>query len=602
MESTIMITFFKNKSLTLLVLMVLMQQTIQNEISLKFDKKKGSNIINYSYYSYISEVVVNGITGDINNYGLLLNEDINDITIRFNKYLDSCECMFCYLNGVLYIDFSNFISSKVQNMAYMFRDSKSLESLNFDNIDTSSVTDMFYMFYGCIELKSLNLNNFKTSSVTNMGYMFHYCLKLQSLNINNFDTSSVVYMGYMFSYCESLSSLNINNFNTLSVTNMEYMFQFCYLITSLNLNNFNTKSVKSIQGMFNLCIKLKSLDLNSFNTESVTDMSYMFSNCKELTSVKLDNFNTSSVLYMNHMFNGCNKLISLNLDNFNTSSLIDASYMFCDCYSLVSLNLTNFDFTTSIFNYMFAGVNNKLKYCIDDNKTYQFLDLIEKCEKNCKYVCIAGNSRTYIPEENLCINNCSMNEYYKYNYNNICYERCPNNTQLINNTYICKKIDNDESNTIKKIIYLGLIIVASVIAIIAIIVVIILLISYKKKSTKYKKVKEDNKEKSVELLKLQREMDRLQEEIKRRPHDQRKSLIAIIFNSVDQKFNFPVICEKTSIVKNIIKKNLYKEYPEYSRSNNYFMCNGIVVDISISFEENEIKNGDIILMNQMEDE
>ena len=35
-----MITFFKNKSLTLLVLMVLMQQTIQNEISLKFDKKK----------------------------------------------------------------------------------------------------------------------------------------------------------------------------------------------------------------------------------------------------------------------------------------------------------------------------------------------------------------------------------------------------------------------------------------------------------------------------------------------------------------------------------------------------------------------------------
>ena len=94
----------------------------------------------------------------------------------------------------------------------------------------------------------------------------------------------------------------------------------------------------------------------------------------------------------------------------------------------------------------------------------------------------------------------------------------------------------------------------------------------------------------------------MQEEIKRRPHDQRKSLIAIIFNSVDQKFNFPVICEKTSIVKNTIKKTLYKEYPEYSRSNNYFMCNAIIVDVSKSFEENGIKNRDIILMNQMEDE
>ena len=97
-------------------------------------------------------------------------------------------------------------------------------------------------------------------------------------------------------------------------------------------------------------------------------------------------------------------------------------------------------------------------------------------------------------------------------------------------------------------------------------------------------------------------MDRLQEEIKRRPHDLRKSLIAIIFTSVDQKFNFPAICKKTSFVKNIIQKNLYKEYPEYSRSNNYFFCNGIVVDVSKSFEENGIKNGDIIVMNQFEDE
>jgi surface protein len=34
---------------------------------------------------------------------------------------------------------------------------------------------MEYMFYQCISLEEINFNNFITSKVTNMGYMFKEC-------------------------------------------------------------------------------------------------------------------------------------------------------------------------------------------------------------------------------------------------------------------------------------------------------------------------------------------------------------------------------------------------------------------------------------------
>ena len=562
MVSKFKINIIQNKRYIFLYLQLLIGITIQNEISLKFNKTEGTEIISHSYYSSISEVLVNEKSGNIEHYQNLLTDNINEITIKFNEHLKSCEYMFSNLNGILYVDFSKFFSSDVRSVKYMFRDCKSLQYLNFDNFDTSSVTNMYYMFYGCIELISLNLNHFITSSVTNMGYMFHYCLKLETLEISNFDTSSVEYMGYMFSYCQSLSSINVNNLNTSSVTNMEYMFQFCYSIVSLNLDNFNTVSVTNLRGLFNSCLQLESINLNNFDTSSVTDMSYMFSYCTSLTSVYLDNFNTESVLDMRYMFNGCNELISINLDNFNTDSVTDTRRMFYECYSLVSLNLTNFDFKYSNIDLMFEGVNIEMKYCIDEAKSYLFLDLLKNFEKNCKYVCIASNSKTYITETNICANKCSKNEYYLYEYDYNCYETCPNDTLLIENTHLCKRIEeakstenkNSKNPTIKIIV----IIIIIIIIIVAVIIIIYCYIC-------------------------------------------RGVLISIIFTTMDQQFNFSVLCRNNSIVNDIVNEKLYKQYPEYSTTNNYFLCNGKLVNLSRTFRENGIIDGNTIILYKSED-
>ena len=174
----------------------------KNEIEIIMNKTINDKIIYTgtvydidSYYlNYISEVIVNGIPANMNNYIDLLNNGLNNIIIKFNAQLITCERMFYNLSNIISIDTSNFFSSNVEITRKMFMLCTSLISLNLNNFNTSSTTDMIYMFSECYSLVSLNLNNFNTSFVVNMMNMFESCWSLASLNINNFDTSSVTNM------------------------------------------------------------------------------------------------------------------------------------------------------------------------------------------------------------------------------------------------------------------------------------------------------------------------------------------------------------------------------------------------------------------------
>ena len=62
--------------------------------------------------------------------------------------------------NIKYIDFSNFDSSSIEDMSYLFFGCTSLESVNFGDFDASKVTDMRYMFANCFTIKSINLSSF----------------------------------------------------------------------------------------------------------------------------------------------------------------------------------------------------------------------------------------------------------------------------------------------------------------------------------------------------------------------------------------------------------------------------------------------------------
>ena len=59
------------------------------------------------------------------------------------------------------------------------------------------------MFCGCSLLKELNLSNFDTSNVRLMSWMFSRCTSLKKLNLLNFNTNKLYDLSYMFNYCSS---------------------------------------------------------------------------------------------------------------------------------------------------------------------------------------------------------------------------------------------------------------------------------------------------------------------------------------------------------------------------------------------------------------
>ena len=141
----------------------------------------GKNIQNFlSDYFYFNnnpyEILINGnVQTSIINYALNLQNDENEITLKWNIPITYCDSMFNGINIITKIDLSNFDSSKVTSMSIMFYNCISLTSINFNNFDTSHVINMYGLFYNCYSLQSINLNNFNTYSVTNMVTMFLGC-------------------------------------------------------------------------------------------------------------------------------------------------------------------------------------------------------------------------------------------------------------------------------------------------------------------------------------------------------------------------------------------------------------------------------------------
>ena len=50
----------------------------------------------------------------------------------------------------------------------------------------------------------------------------------------------------------------------------------------------------------------------------------------------------------------------------------------------------------------------------------------------------------FIKEKGKCINNCSLDDIYKYQYNGECLKECPINTTDDNNTFLCKDMNKNK--------------------------------------------------------------------------------------------------------------------------------------------------------------
>ena len=291
--------------------------------------------------------------------------------------------MFYYLQGLKWLDVSDFDTSKVTNMRNMFSRLSKINRLDISNFDTSKVTNMSQMFFVNPILTWINMPNFDTSNVTNMSSMFRWCDKLKWLDVSNWntskvtnmywtfagltniigvnklDTSNVTNMSHMFYQNKSLTWLDVSNFKTSKVTNMSYMFYHSAKLTWIDVSHFDTSNVTDMSYMFADCDILTWLDVSNFNTSKVTNMKSMFQWCNKLENINMSGWNTSNVKNMENMFQNCKTLTWLNVSNFNTSKVTNMSSMFSNCSSLLQLDISNFD-TSNVtgMNYMFSSCSN----------------------------------------------------------------------------------------------------------------------------------------------------------------------------------------------------------------------------------------------------
>jgi len=81
------------------------------------------------------------------------------------------------------------------------------------------------MFSGANELKTLTISNFDTSKVTDMAYMFYQVHGITSLDLGNFNTENVTTMEGMFAEMKGIVDIYLTNFKTPKLTNVSKMFQ-----------------------------------------------------------------------------------------------------------------------------------------------------------------------------------------------------------------------------------------------------------------------------------------------------------------------------------------------------------------------------------------
>ena len=115
---------------------------------------------------------------------------------------------------------------------------------------------------------------------------------------------------------------------------------------------------------------------------------------------------------------------------------------------------------------------------------------------------------------------------------------------------------------------------------------------------------EDINEKNENLKKenkdLKKEIKDLKEKLRRYPFvlEEGEKLISIIISSKDEKMHYPLFCKNNNTI-NDIEKELYKEFPEYSKTKNIFYYKGKIINKNETFQKNKIKNGDILILEQL---
>ena len=405
----------------------------------------------------------------------------------FQEQIETCENMFRDGINIKQIDLSKFDSSKVTNMFSMFYNCSKLEKIIFGNINTSAVENMRELFEYCQSIKTLDVSKFDTSQVITMYRMFGLCESLQSLDLSNFNTAKVIDMFDMFAYCYKIVIINCSSFETSQTKNLRGMFHLCYNLKYLDISNFDSSSTSTLEYLFTQCKSLVYINIKNLIYKS--NVLFILNNqLSSYLKLCIDDTSTRNILFGNNAYNlDCNDICfneNIKIDMENNKCIFECGinqyeynkicYNECPDTNPIIINNKKTCIETVPNNYFFDELDKIYKKCykscekcngpgdiINNNCTeckegYSFIDDPYAKEENCyeicdyyyyfnesnSYFCTHNNScpekfSKLLIQKNKCIDDCINSNDYIYDYNNICYEKCPNEAFEFENIYFC---------------------------------------------------------------------------------------------------------------------------------------------------------------------
>jgi surface protein len=237
------------------------------------------------------------------------------------------------------------------NSSYLFQNYVNLYYTDFTNFSTTGVTDMSYIFqnfeaviyandWNCDALtEEVDVSGWDTSSVTTLAHAFDHVNVSDQFRVSNWDTSNVTDLSYVFYDSNNYSgNLDLSGWDTSNVTNMTHAFmdqdyEFIYM------TNWTTPKVTDMSYMFasSFGSNLIEIDCSGWTNDVVTDMSYMFMGNGQIgMSIYLAGFGTPNVTNMHAMFQSSTLNTGLvpylDLRSFDFSNVTDMGDMFDDIW------------------------------------------------------------------------------------------------------------------------------------------------------------------------------------------------------------------------------------------------------------------------------
>ena len=286
--------------------------------------------------------------------------------------------------------------------------------------------------------------------------MFGDCLDITEIDLSNFDTSENYHMRSMFSGCTSLVSLDMSNTNTIAVNAASDIFSGCSNLEYIFIDNAMISSVFYSEFKEILPDKLMICGNNRYIKDYI-DVCDLFINC----------VNENNGITRNQCYKECSENEFQNkkpcrrcgenyykiLNNAKDNNTEIYCYQSPEGFYLEdSLYLACYPTCKSCDR----GGDEMNHNCLECHDNYPFqmnMSIYLNCYNNCSYYHYNNTStnkayctQSFICPENYnkliinkseCIDNCSKDDIFKYEFNNICYD---NNESLYFTEAITKEI------------------------------------------------------------------------------------------------------------------------------------------------------------------